>query len=57
MIKNSPAIAFDPNERTIKPHPKLLEALEKNNETKKIFDGLSPSKRHEIIRLKFSAGI
>jgi hypothetical protein len=59
MLKNSPdkigeniilTIAFDPNERTIKPHPKLLEALEINNEAKKIFDELSPSKRHEIVR-------
>jgi uncharacterized protein YdeI (YjbR/CyaY-like superfamily) len=59
MIKNSAdkigeniilTVAFDPNERTIKPHPKLLEALEKNNEAKKIFDRLSPSKRHEIVR-------
>jgi hypothetical protein len=59
MLKDSPnkigeniilTIAFDPNKRTIKPHPKLLEALEKNNEAKKIFDELSPSKRHEIIR-------
>jgi hypothetical protein len=59
MLKNSPqkigeniilTIAFDPNKRTLKPHPKLLEALEKNNEAKKIFDGLPPSKRHEIIR-------
>jgi hypothetical protein len=59
MLKNSPTrvgetitltITFDPDERTIQPHPKLLEALKSNNEAKQIFDGLPPSKQHEIIR-------
>jgi hypothetical protein len=59
MLKDSPnkigeeievEIAFDPIKRTINPHPKLLEALENNIEAKKVFSGLSPSKRHEIIR-------
>lgn len=59
MLKNSPrrigenvalTIAFDPKKRTIEPHPKLLEALGKNEEAKRVFDGLTPSKRHEIVR-------
>jgi uncharacterized protein YdeI (YjbR/CyaY-like superfamily) len=59
MLKNSPnrigetielTIAFDPIERTIIPHPKFIKALEENNNAKIVFDGLSPSKRHEIIR-------
>jgi hypothetical protein len=59
MIKDSPnrigenielTIAFDPVKRTIKPHPKLLDALKKNTKAEIIFNGLSPSKKHEIIR-------
>jgi hypothetical protein len=59
ILKNSPkrtgeeidvTIAFDPIKRTIDPHPKLLEALENNIKAKNVFDGLSPSKRNEIIR-------
>ena len=59
ILKDSPqrigenieiTISFDPIERTITPHPKLLKALENNIGAKIIFDGLSPSKRHEIIR-------
>jgi hypothetical protein len=59
ILKDSPkrvgenieiTISFDPNERTITPHPKLLKALENNIEAKTIFDGLSSSKKHEIIR-------
>jgi hypothetical protein len=59
MLKNSPdrigeeieiTIAFDPLKRTINPHPKLVEALKNNIEAKDVFDKLSPSKRHEIIR-------
>jgi uncharacterized protein YdeI (YjbR/CyaY-like superfamily) len=59
ILKDSPnkigenikvTISFDPAERTITPHPKLLDALENNIKAKTIFNGLSPSKRHEIIR-------
>ncbi len=59
MLKNSPdrigeiidvTISFDPSDRTITPHPKLTEALEKNTEAKVVFDGLSPSLRKEIVR-------
>ncbi|MES2426067.1 MAG: YdeI/OmpD-associated family protein [Bacteroidota bacterium] len=59
MLKNSPKrigetiavqIAFDPAERIISPHPKLVEALAQNNEAKTIFDNLIPSLRFEIIR-------
>jgi hypothetical protein len=59
MLKDSPnrigekieiTITFDPIKRAINPHPKLLDALEKNIEAKNVFDKLSPSKRKEIIR-------
>lgn len=59
MLKNSPkrigetvelTVEFDPSDRSIEIHPKLLKALEENQEAKKIFDGLSLSRRKEIIR-------
>jgi hypothetical protein len=59
MLKNSPnkigetielAITFDPIERKITPHPKFIKAIEENSNAKIVFNGLSPSKRHEIIR-------
>jgi hypothetical protein len=59
MLKDSPnrigetielTISFDPAERKITPHPKFIKALEENSEAKTVFDGLSPSKKHEIIR-------
>lgn len=59
MLKNSPkrigetidiTIEFDPADRTIAPHPKLLHALEENAKAKKIFDGLSSSLQKEIER-------
>lgn len=59
MLKNSPkrigetieiTIAFDPEERTIAPHPKLVKALNDNLEAKKIFNNLAPSKQFEIVR-------
>lgn len=59
MLKKSPqrigeiieiTIAFDPADRKIMPHPKLINALKENNEAKKIFDNLSPSRQKEIIR-------
>ena len=59
MLKNSPkrigeiielTIDFDDQDRTILPHPGLTEALEINVEARTVFEGLSPSRRHEIIR-------
>lgn len=59
MLKNSTKrigeildveIEFDTSDRTITPHPKLLEALADNVEAKKVFDALSPSRQKEIVR-------
>lgn len=59
MLKDSPRrigeeisveIEFDPSDRSIQPHPKLIEALNKNEEAKAVFDSLSPSRQREIIR-------
>ncbi|MEH6307158.1 DUF1905 domain-containing protein [Olivibacter sp. CPCC 100613] len=59
MLKNSPkrigevvrlTLAIDSGDRTIKPHQKLIKALHENQEAKNIFDKLSPSLRHEIVR-------
>ncbi|MCM4164643.1 MULTISPECIES: YdeI/OmpD-associated family protein [unclassified Arenibacter] len=59
MLKNSPdrigemlevTVAFDPSERTVDPHPKLLKALKENPEAKKVFDALPTSRRREIIK-------
>jgi hypothetical protein len=59
MLKNSPnrigenialTVELDMSDRHIEPHPKLLVALNANSEAKAVFDGLSPSKRHEIVR-------
>lgn len=59
MLKNSPkrigetievTIVFDRSDRTIKPHPKLLEALKNNSAAKTKFDQLSPSMQKEIVR-------
>lgn len=59
MLKNSPkrigeeialSVEFDPSDRTIKPHPKLLKALEENKKAKLIFESLRPSLQHEIVR-------
>lgn len=44
------SIAFDPEDRNIIPHPKLVIALEENQEAKRIFETLPPSKQKEIIR-------
>jgi hypothetical protein len=59
MLKNSPkrigetveiTIEFDPADRTIKTHPKLIKALAENPEAKAVFDSLPPSTRKEIVR-------
>ncbi|PJJ07701.1 bacteriocin resistance YdeI/OmpD-like protein [Flavobacterium sp. 1] len=43
-------IAFDPEERVIPMHPKLIQALKKNPDAHKIFDSLRPSLQLEIVR-------
>lgn len=43
-------IAFDPEERRIRMHPKLVQALEENPAAHKIFDSLRPSLQLEIVR-------
>jgi len=59
MLKNSPkrigetikvTIEYDPSDRTIKPHPKLIVALKNNLEAKSKFDKLVPSMQKEIVR-------
>jgi hypothetical protein len=59
MLKDSPkrmgeeievTIVFDPVKRTIIPNEKFIKALEENSEAKKVFDALSPSLKHEMIR-------
>ena len=59
MLKNSPTrigelieveVQFDPSDRTIKPHPKLIKALANNQAAKDVFESLSPSKQKEIVR-------
>lgn len=59
MLKDSPrrigetiavTIEFDPSDRTIEPHSKLIRALEGNETAKAVFENLSPSKQKEIVR-------
>lgn len=59
MLKDSPkrvgetidiSVQFDPVERTVKAHPKLVKALKENAKAKKAFDLLSPSRQKEIVR-------
>lgn len=59
MLKNSPrrigemiqlTVAFDSANRSLYPHPKLLQALEQNKQAKEKFDTLIPSLQKEIIR-------
>ena len=59
MLENSPkrigeiiqvSVEFDSADRTIEPHPKLVEALKLNPDAKTVFDNLSKSKKHEIVR-------
>ncbi len=59
MLKNSPkrigetvvlAIAFDPADRSIHPHPKLVAALAQNKQAKERFNALAPSKQKEMVR-------
>lgn len=59
MLPNSPrrigeflalSIEYDPNDRRIKPHPKLVLALQENEEAQRVFERLSPSLQKEIVR-------
>jgi Domain of unknown function (DUF1905)/Bacteriocin-protection, YdeI or OmpD-Associated len=59
MLKNSPkrigetieiTVSFDPESREIKPPDNFVKALLENKEAKAIFDGLSASKKLEIVR-------
>lgn len=59
MLKNSPkrigetiqaTIQYDPSDRTITVHPKLMQALTNNPKAHAVFDGLSPSMQKEIVR-------
>lgn len=59
MLENSPkrigeiihlSVEFDSADRTIEPHPKLVEALNLNQDAKSVFESLSSSKKHEITR-------
>ncbi|MEL6981054.1 MAG: YdeI/OmpD-associated family protein [Actinomycetota bacterium] len=43
-------VGFDPSDREIEPHPKLLAMLAANPVAADVFDGLSPSRRKEIVR-------
>ena len=43
-------IEFDPIERTIPMHPKLVSALNKNKKAKMVYDELAPSLKKEIVR-------
>lgn len=59
MLNNSPkrigeritiTLSFDPVERTIVPHPKLLKALRSNAQARNVFEGLPASRQKEIVR-------
>ena len=44
------SVAYDPSDRTIEPHPKLVKALQENPEAQQVFDRLPPSRQKEIVR-------
>ncbi|MDF2384055.1 YdeI/OmpD-associated family protein [Nostoc ellipsosporum NOK] len=44
------AVRFDDADRSIVPHPKLVQALKKNKQAGDIFDSLAPSLQKEIVR-------
>jgi hypothetical protein len=59
MLKNSPkrigetievSIEYDPSDRSIAPHPKLIEVLNTNLMAKERFELLTPSLQKEIIK-------
>jgi len=43
-------IEFDPRERVVAMHPKLLAALKQNKDAKKAFDAFPPYKQKEVVR-------
>ncbi len=43
-------VEFDPSDRSIAPHPKLLAMLDANPAAKEVFDGMAPSRQKEIVR-------
>lgn len=43
-------IEFDPEDRTIHPHPKLVQALTENTQANEVFESLTPSLQNEIVR-------
>lgn len=43
-------IELDLSDRTIQPHPKLVQALKENPQANVIFESLAPSLQHEIVR-------
>lgn len=43
-------IAFDQEERSLAPHPKLIRALEEHKAAQQVFETLPPSLQKEIIR-------
>ncbi len=59
MLKDSPRrigeeidveIEFDPSDRTIVPHPKLVKALKENKDANAVFEKLAASRQKEIVR-------
>lgn len=44
------SVAFDPEERKVEMHPKLVGALQNNPEANNIFESLTPSHKQEIVR-------
>lgn len=59
MLKNSPkrigevieiSVTYDGASRQLTAHPKLLKALKENPAARSVFDGLIPSRQHEIVR-------
>jgi hypothetical protein len=43
-------VAFDQISRAIEPHPKFVQALQSCPQAQRVFDALSPSRKHEIVR-------
>lgn len=44
------SIEIDSSDRTIHPHPKLVQALKENSKANEVFVGLAPSLQNEIVR-------
>lgn len=44
------SVEIDPEDRTIHPHPKLVQAFSDHPEAAAVFEGLVPSLQHEIVR-------